>query len=550
MQLRIRHLTPLPLALAVALALPAAQGAEGTVTTLAGTVSGYDGDGGPATAAKLSGPEGTAIAADGAVIVADTQNDAVRRVAPDGIITTIAGGNGRGFFGDGGPATDAELSAPSDVAVLADRTILVSDTGNDRVRAISPSGVISTVAGSTRGLAGDGGAAVFARLDRPRGLTAVPGGGWLVADSGHARIRAVSATGTIATVAGTAPGFAGDGGPATAARLSDPRSATLLEGGGMLIADLGNRRVRRVAADGTITTVAGGGGAGPIDAQTPALAARLGGPADVLALSNGGFLVADALSDRLRRVTPLGTVVTIAGERRALAGDGGPASAASLDTPTSLTPSGGALIVADSGNARLRRLSALGTLPPPEPLATVGVSPFGGAVSVRPRTGGAFIPLKEDDLAPNASAVDATRGVVDLTVRAPDSGAEATARVSGGRVQVVQPVADTAVADLRLTGALACSPKAAAAGRQGASARRKAPSRRVRVKVRGRYRTSGRYAVAVANGTAWTMTDRCDRTIIRVTEGTVTVKDLRLGRSVRVKAGHVYVALAKAPKRG
>ncbi len=547
MHLRTRHLT-LPV-LALALALPAAQGAEGTLTTVAGTVPGYDGDDGPATSAKLAGPEGTAIAADGSVIIADTQNDAVRRVTPNGIITTIAGGNGRGFFGDGGQARDAELDSPSDVAVLADGTILVSDTGNDRVRAVAPNGVISTAAGSARGLAGDGGAAVFARLNQPRGLTAVPGGGYLIADAGNDRIRAVSASGSISTVAGTVPGFAGDGGPATAARLSDPRSVSLLEGGGMLIADLGNRRVRRVAADGTISTVAGGG-SGPIADQAPALRTRLGGPADVVPLTNGGFLVADALSDRLRRVTPLGTVVTVAGERRALGGDGGPASGASLDTPTSLTPSGGAFLVADPGNARVRRLSAIGTLPPPEPLTTIGVSPFGGTVSVRPRATGAFIGLREPDLAPNASAVDATGGVIDLTVRAPDSGAEATARVSGGRFLLVQPVADTAVADLRLNGPLACSAKAASAGRHDATATKRRPSRRVRIKVRGRYRTTGRYAVAVANGTAWTMTDRCDRTVIRVTEGTVTVRDLRLGRNVRVTAGRTYTALARAPRRG
>lgn len=542
MPIRTRHLA-LP-TLVLALALPAAQGAEGTVTTLAGTVPGRDGDNGPATAARLNGPEGTAIAPDGAILIADTQNDSIRRVAPNGIIATIAG-NGQGFFGDGGQAVDAELNAPSDVAVLPGGSILIADTGNDRIRRIAPNGIITTVAGSARGLAGDGGPAAAALLNRPRGLTPLADGGYLIADSGSARIRAVSAAGVITTVAGTSPGFAGDGGPATAARLDDPRSASPLAGGGMLIADLGNRRIRRVAADGVITTVAGGG-TGPIDAGVLALRSRLGGPADVIPLTNGGFLMADTLSDRLRRVTPLGTIVTVAGERRALGGDGGPASGASLDTPTSLTlQAGGGLLVGDTGNARVRRLGEIGTLPPPEALKTVAVSPFGGTVAVRPRATAAFIGLREADLAPNESVVDATAGTVDLTVRAPDSGAESTARVSGGKFLLVQPIADTAVADLRLNGPLAC-PARAVAGRARESARRKAPSRRVRVKVRGRYRTTGRYAVAVANGTAWTMTDRCDRTVIRVTEGTVTVRNLRLGRNVRVKAGRSYVALARA----
>ena len=174
MRIRPHHLA-LP-TLVLALALPAAQGAEGTLTTIAGTVSGFQGDGEPATAARLSGPEGTALAADGALLIADTQNDRIRRVAPNGIITTIAG-NDRGFFGDGGRAIDADLNSPSDVAVLGDGSILIADTGNDRIRRIAPGGTITTVAGSTRGLAGDGGPAGAALLNAPRGLTATPSGG-------------------------------------------------------------------------------------------------------------------------------------------------------------------------------------------------------------------------------------------------------------------------------------------------------------------------------------------------------------------------------------
>ncbi len=545
MPIRSRHLA-LP-ALALMLALPGARAAEGTITTVAGTVPGLDGDNGPAIAARMNGPEGTAVASDGSLLIADTQNDSVRRVAPNGIITTIAG-NGQGFFGDGGQAVDAELNAPSDVAALGDGSILIADTGNDRIRRIARDGIITTVAGSARGLAGDGGPAGAALLNGPRGLTPLADGGYLIADSGNGRIRAVSAAGVITTVAGTSPGFAGDGGPAVSARLADPRSASVVERGGLLIADLGNRRIRRVAPDGVITTVAGGGG-GPIDQSVSALRTRLGGPADVIPLTNGGFLMADTLSDRLRRVTPLGTIVTVAGERRSLGGDGGSASGASLDTPSALTPQAdGGLLVSDTGNARIRLLSQVGTLPPPEALKTVAVSPFRGRVRVRPRGTATLIDLREDDLAPNQSVVDATAGAVDLTVRAPEAGADATARVSSGKFLLVQPIADRAIADLRLNGPLRCSARAIA-GRAQETARRKKPARRVRIKVRGRYRTSGRYAVAVANGTAWTITDRCDRTVIRVTEGTVTVRDLRRARNVKVRAGRTYVALARAPRR-
>lgn len=167
---------------------------------------------------------------------------------------------------------------------------------------------------------------------------------------------------------------------------------------------------------------------------------------------------------------------------------------------------------------------------------------------MRPRLTTADIGLREPDLAPNVSAVNATGGTVQLTVRPLDSAADAVAQVSGGAFTVVQPVADAAVADLRLTGRLVCTkPRPAAKRTKKANAARPV-SRRVRIKVRGRYKTSGRYAAAVANGTAWTITDRCDRTIIRVTEGTVTVRDLKRNRSVRVKAGRTYTALA-TPKR-
>ena len=521
-----------PLA-ALAVVLPAAHAADGTITTLAGTTAGYAGDGGPATQAQLSGPQGVATAADGAVLIADTRNNAVRRVAPNGIITTIAGGS-QGAGGDGGPAVDAELDAPSDVAALPDGSVLIADAGNARIRRVTPNGVIVTVAGSTPGLSGDGGLAIAAQINGPRGLAPLPGGGFLFADAGNGRIRRVSPTGVITTVAGTVPGLGGDGGPALAARLNAPSGVTLMADGGYLVADTGNGRVRRVGPDGVITTVTAG----------------LAAPTDAAPLSNGGVLVSDAGGDRIRRMSPLGFVYTVAGGRRGLAGDGGPESAGLLDTPSSLLMTGAGVLVGDTGNNRVRRLSDIGSLPAPEPLQTIGVAPVAGAVAVRPRTAPAAIGLNEPDLAPNVSAVDATAGTVQLTVRPLDGAPEAVAQVSGGAFTAVQPVADPAVADLRLTGPLVCAkakvkarPKAAKKTKKAAAAR--PVSRRVRIKVRGRYKTSGRYATAVANGTAWTITDRCDRTIIRVTEGTVTVRDLKRNRTVRVRAGRAYTALAR-----
>ncbi len=521
--------------------------ADGTITTLAGTVGGFAGDGEPAVRALMTSPQGVTIATDGSVLIADTGNNRIRRVAPNGIITTVAGSDA-GFDGDGGPAVDALLDAPTDVAATADGGYLIADARNARVRKVGPDGRISTVAGTVPGLAGDGGPAVAAALDNPRELAPTADGGFLVADAGNHRIRRVSATGIITTVAGTVRGLGGDGGPATAGRLDDPRGVALTADGGFLIADAGNARVRRVAADGTISTVAGTGPGFSGDGGR-ASAAQLAIPADVVPLTNGGFLIADAQNNRLRRVTPLGAIFTIAGGAPGLSGDGGPASAAQLRTPTSLLPSpGGGVLVGDTGNQRVRRLTDVGQVPPPELTRSIGVAPAGGEVSVRPGVDGAFIPVREPDLAPQRSAVNTTAGSIALTVRRRDGVQLAEAQVSKGGFTMRQAFSGPAVADLTLAGPVDTCLRRARAGagaREHAKPRRR--TRRLDIRVKGTYRTRGRYASAIARGTQWTIIDGCDRTVIKVTEGTVRVRDYRLNRFVNVKAPRTYVALA--PRR-
>lgn len=538
---------PLVLALAVAAAAVAGAPAHGAVSTLAGTAAGYAGDGGPAGEALLNQPAAAALAPDGSLVIADTVNNRVRRVTPSGIITTAAGVGTPPTVPPGvdenTPAPNAALAAPADVAIAADGSTLVADSGTHRIRRITTGGLIQTVAGSVQGLGGDGGPAAAALLNTPAGVAVTADGGLLIADTGNSRIRRVAPDGTISTVAGTGPGMGGDGGPATAARLNGPRAVTPLPGGGFLIADTGNDRVRMVDAAGVITTVAGLGVG--FDGQGGAMAeTAFSAPADVLPLPNGGLLVADTGSDRLRRITPLGAVVTVAGGRRALGGDGGPTRGARFDSPGGLAAApDGRVLIADTGNSRVRQITDLGSLPAPEPLRTIGVEPLTGQVNVRPRNRGAQILLSEPDLAPNVSVVEATRGTVRLRVRPLDSGTDSIADVGGSRFTLVQPVGEAAIADLRLTTPLTCGRAAARQAEQHQVRRR--TQRRVRIKVRGRYRTSGRYATAVANGTAWTITDRCDRTIIRVTQGTVTVRDQRRNRTVRVRAGRSYVALAR-----
>ncbi len=221
--------------------------------------------------------------------------------ATDGAIVTAAGTTS-GFSGDGGPATQAQLTAPSDVAVLADGSIAIADTGNDRIRRITSSGNLVTAAGSSSGTTAEGAQATQAELAAPRGVTALPGGGFLVVDTMYHRVRRVGPDGVIFTVAGSSVrGPHGDGGPALAAQLDTPSSVALMPDGGFLIADTGNHRIRRVLPDGRITTIAGGAVAGFVGDGGPAGQSLLSSPRDVAVATDGAIVIVDSGNARLRR---------------------------------------------------------------------------------------------------------------------------------------------------------------------------------------------------------------------------------------------------------
>lgn len=331
-----------------------------TIQTVVGTgIAGYSAIGEQARETSVERPRGASGVPGGGIVWAEPSAHAVRAVGADGIVTLIAGTPGRpGRSGDGGPATQAKLDGPNAAVATADGGILIVDTTNDRIRLVSRDGVIRTVAGTgSAGYSGDGGAATAARLRSPTGIALVVGGGFLIADTGNHVVRRVHPDGSISTVAGTGSrGFSGDGGSATAARMSLPWAVTPVSGGGFLVADSGNQRVRRVGADGTITTVAGNGDRGYGGDGGPATSASLSDPHGIDALAGGAFLIADTGNHRLRRVAPDGTISTFAGTGAAgFSGDGGAAASARLTAPesVSVTPSGGVL-VADTGNSRIR----------------------------------------------------------------------------------------------------------------------------------------------------------------------------------------------------
>src|ERR1035437_8178345 len=276
----------LPILIAVAAALASAQSGGGylitTVVDAAGS-EGVGGDGGPATAAQLNFPTGVAADAAGNLFIADTFNNRIRKVSANGIITTVAGTGARGFGGDGGPATAAQLNYPQGVAVDAAGSLFIADTGNMLIRRVSANGILTTVAGiaaatGAQGFSGDGGPATAAQLNNPKGLAVDAFGNLFIADTGNQRIRQVSA-GIITTVAGSGTlGPGDDGGPATAAQLYNPVSVAVDATGNLFIAGTSDPRIRKVSANGIITTVAGTGIQGSSGDGGPANAA----PLDVL----------------------------------------------------------------------------------------------------------------------------------------------------------------------------------------------------------------------------------------------------------------------------
>ena len=341
---------------------------SGIITTVAGTgVHGYSGDGGPATSAQLDSVTSVAVSGLGNLYIADGFR--IRRVLPNGIITTIAGTGTPGYSGDGGPATSAQLSLP--LGVATDGEILyIADYL--RVRRISPSGTITTVAGNgTAGHSGDGGPATAAQtfasgvaVDVASNLYILDG----YCDLGcePARVRKVSIDGIITTVAGNGTeGYSGDGGPAIGAQLSNSTSGLAADGDGNLyIADFGNLRVRKVSANGIITTAAGNGFFSYSGDGGPAASAQLGGTRDVAVDRAGNVYLADQDNHVIRKISPQGIITTIAGNRTAAySGDGGPAARASLCYPTGVAADrAGNLYIADMGNYRVRKVSSGGTI--------------------------------------------------------------------------------------------------------------------------------------------------------------------------------------------
>ncbi len=353
-----------------------------TIRTIAGSGAsgGFQGDGGQASQAVLSFPRDVALDTSGTIYIADTGNQRIRTVDLDGIIFTMAGTGLSNATGNGGPAIDASVNDPRGLTLLPTGVLILGEPSGQVVRRIDlQTGIMNEFAGrGTFGFGGDGGLATGSNLSRPTGLAADEDGNVWIADQLNNRIRKVDASGIITTVAGSGPAdFGGDGGPAIEAQLNQPLGVAVDRLGRVYIADTSNNRIRMIDTDGIITTV-GGMGEGFSGDGGPAVLARLNGPRDVAVDTLGHLFIADTDNNRIRVVDLIsGVIQTVAGKEFQDFGEPeeGSGLETSLNTPSGIfvTPSG-KVYIADSNNHRIRELTiAFPDAIVPEPHDTGGV---------------------------------------------------------------------------------------------------------------------------------------------------------------------------------
>jgi uncharacterized protein (TIGR03437 family) len=385
-------------------------GASKTIATVAGTgTPGFSGDGGPATAAKLSGPATLAFDSNGNLLIGDNQNSRVRRIV-NGTINTIAGNGLYKAFANGGPALQAFLGEPQGLAFDSAGNLYVADTQSNRVERLTPDGHITIVAGTGEfEYHGDGGSAIAAALGNPRDVAVDPAGNLYIADQHNTRVRKVTPDGNISSIAcgqllvvcgplvdpeglavapdgtvyvadgaghairqihadSTVSTFAGTGdwtcrgdeGPASQACVNDPQGVVLDPQGNVYIADTGNNLIRKVTTDGVIHTIAGSGQAQYVGDGGSALQASLNGPSKIALGSDGSLYIADTGNHVVRVLTPDGNIATLAGSGMpGFAGDGGVAGTALLNGPAGVVAdAAGNVFLSDTLNDRIRVVSS------------------------------------------------------------------------------------------------------------------------------------------------------------------------------------------------
>jgi sugar lactone lactonase YvrE len=333
--------------------------AAGAISTVAGNgTPGYSGDGGTATTAELFMPTGVAVDSAGDLFIADTGNNRIRKVS-NGTITLVAGNGTPGYSGNNGAATSASLDAPAGVAADAAFNVYIADFENQRIRMVTPGGIITTVVGGGTLTPYNGAMATSIALVSPSGIAVDSGGDLYIADSFYCEVFRVTPDHHIWVDAGTqVVGYSGDGGLATSAELKYPNGVAVDAAGNRYIVDRGNDAIRKVTAYGYISTVAGDGSpyynGGGVAAN-----AQLGFVFSTAVDSSGNLYVADSRANRVFEVNTYGAISTVAGTGVAgYNGDNIPAASAQLSSPVSVAvDSSGNLYIADEFNFRIRKVS-------------------------------------------------------------------------------------------------------------------------------------------------------------------------------------------------
>jgi sugar lactone lactonase YvrE len=333
------------------------------INTIAGDgAAAYSGDGAAALLAQVRDPTSVKVDGAGNIYIADRGNHCIRKINASGTISTIAGtGGSSGMSGDGSAATSAQLNTPSSMAIDGAGNIYITDYGNNRIRKVNTSGIISTIAGGiVSGSTGDGGPAVDALLNRPQGINLDAAGNLYFADELNNAIRKINlTTGIITRVAGAgSSSFSGDGGAATAATLRYPKDVVVDASGNVFIADHGNHRIRKVNSSGVISTLTGGATFGYSGDGADASLAEIKFPYSLSIDHQGNLLFNDQGNNRIRKIFTSGIIVSEAGNGSyGFSGDGGSCYGAQISTIGITNDATGNIYLAEYGYHRIRKIT-------------------------------------------------------------------------------------------------------------------------------------------------------------------------------------------------
>ncbi len=438
-------------------------------TTLAGA-GGPGAVDGPGSRARFNSPQGIALDLQGNLYVADTLNETIRKVAPDSSVATVAG-LALKIGVDNGAGASARFNSPAALAVDANHNVYVADQYNHTIRKITPGGLVTTLAGSPGQTGHDDGLGNAARFNFPSALAIDPAGNLYVADTLNHAIRKITPAGQVTTPAGNPAANGTDDGIGNQARFNSPRGIAYAPGGLLYVADTDNQTLRRITADGTVTTLAGTAGQ-PGNADGTGASASFSSPYAVAAGPDGTLYVADSANDTIRRVTPDGTVTSLAGDptppdlssRPFISFADGLGQAAQFKYPQGIAIDAlGNAYVADSGNNAIRRITPAGqvttlagSIPPGSQDGPASSARFRHPTGLAPTPSGNLFVVDGDNFTIRQIA---TNGLVQTIAGLAgasgiNDGPGADARFTGPRKLTLSPsgnlfVADTANATIR-----------------------------------------------------------------------------------------------------